>query len=451
MGERKGDAMTRRFCDGLRRRDFLRVGAAGLFGTTLTLPELLRLQASASTRGRSPSDASLIFLFLHGGLSTIDTFDLKPDAPAEFRGDFRPVATNVPGIQIGEHLPRTARQMDKFSLIRSFRHHNSDHGPADHYMLTGYFPQAGFNPGLKPNNQRPAHGAIIARKLGPRGSVPPYVCLPRMHPSCGPAYLGSGAAPFVIDADPSAPNFSVPDLVPPAVLPANRLEARRQLLAQVDRYREAAEVQANRHAQAVSHFQREVFNLMTSPAARRAFDIHQEQDRLRDEYGRTSLGQSCLMARRLVEAGVRCVTIDHSNWDTHDNNFATLSRDLLPALDGALATLFRDLADRGLLARTLVVVTGEFGRTPRINRNAGRDHWGPVFTVALGGGGIRGGRVVGRSDARAERPADAPHGPEDLAATMYHLLGIDPGEEFLTPEGRPVRIVNNGRVMHELL
>jgi hypothetical protein len=341
--------------------------------------------------------------------------------------------------------------MDKFSLIRSFRHHNSDHGPADHYMLTGYFPQAGFNPGLKPNNQRPAHGSIIARKLGPRGGVPPYVCLPRMHPSCGPAYLGSGAAPFVIDADPNAPNFSVPDLVPPAVLPANRLEARRQLLARVDRYREAAETQANRHAQAVSHFQREAFHLMTSPAARRAFDIHQEQDRLRDEYGRTSLGQSCLMARRLVEAGVRCVTIDHSNWDTHDNNFATLRRDLLPALDGALSTLFRDLSDRGLLARTLVVVTGEFGRTPRINRNSGRDHWGPVFTVALGGGGIRGGRVVGRSDARAERPADAPYGPEDLAATMYHLLGIDPGEEFLTPEGRPVRIVNNGRVMRELL
>ncbi|MCI0459385.1 MAG: DUF1501 domain-containing protein [Gemmataceae bacterium] len=443
--------MTRRFCDGMRRRDFLRVGAAGLFGATLTLPELLRLQAHASERGRSTSDVSLIFLFLHGGLSTIDTFDLKPDAPAEFRGQFRPINTNVPGTQVCEHLPRTARQMDKFSLIRSFRHHNSDHGPADHYMLTGYFPQAGFNPGLKPNNQRPAHGSIIARKLGPRGGVPPYVCLPRMHPSCGPAYLGSGAAPFVIDADPNAPNFTVPDLVPPAVLPANRLEARRQLLARVDRYREAGEVQANRHAQAVSHFQREAFNLMTSPAARRAFDIHQEQDRLRDEYGRTSLGQSCLMARRLVEAGVRCVTIDHSNWDTHDNNFATLRRDLLPALDGALSTLFRDLSDRGLLARTLVVVTGEFGRTPRINRNAGRDHWGPVFTVALGGGGIRGGRVVGRSDARAERPADSPCGPEDLAATMYHLLGIDPGEEFLTPEGRPVRIVNNGRVMRELL
>ncbi|HYT91970.1 MAG TPA: DUF1501 domain-containing protein [Gemmataceae bacterium] len=442
---------SRKFCDGLQRRDFLRIGAAGIFGMGVTLPDLLQLQAHASTQGRATSDLSLIFLFLHGGLSTIDTFDLKPDAPAEFRGEFRPIATNVPGIQVGEQLPRLARQLDKFSLIRSFRHHNSDHGPADHYMLTGYFPQAGFNPGLKPNNQRPAHGSIIARKLGPRGGVPPYVCLPKMHPSAGPAYLGSGSAPFVIDADPNAPNFVVPDIVPPPTLAADRLEGRRQLLAQLDRYRQSAEVQANRHAQAVSQYQRDAFTLMTSPAARRAFDIAAEPERLRDEYGRSSLGQSCLMARRLVEAGVRCVTVDHSNWDTHDNNFATLRRDLLPALDSALSTLFRDLSDRGMLGRTLVVVTGEFGRTPRINRNAGRDHWGPVFTVALGGGGLRGGRVVGRSDARAERPAADPYGPEDLSATMYHLMGIDPTEEFYTPEGRPVRIVNNGRVVRELL
>jgi len=437
------------FCDGIRRRDFLRLGTAGLFGMGFTLPGLLEMQARAAGQGRG--DLSLIFLFLHGGLSTIDTWDLKPDAPAEFRGDFRPIDTNVPGIRIGEHLPRTARQMDKIALIRSFRHHNSDHGAADHYVLTGYFPQAGFNPGLSPNNQRPAHGSIIARKLGPRGGVPPYVCLPKMHPSAGSAYLGSTVAPFVIDADPNAPDFSVPDIVPPPALAANRLEARRELLRRLDRYQQAVETQANHNARAVSDYQREAFNLMTSPAARRAFDIQAEPDRLRQDYGRNSLGQSCLMARRLVEAGVRCVTIDHSNWDTHDNNFRTLRSSLLPALDGGLSTLFRDLADRGMLATTLVVVTGEFGRTPRINGNAGRDHWGPAFTVALGGGGIHGGRVIGRSDARAERPISDPHGPEDLAATIYHLMGIDPGEEFYTPEGRPVPIVNHGRVMHELL
>jgi hypothetical protein len=441
----------RRFCDGLPRRNFLRLGTASLFGMGFGLPGLLELQARARASGRTTPDVSLVFIFLRGGMSTIDAWDLKPDAPAEFRGEFRPGRTNVPGIQICEHLSRIARQMDKFSLIRSFRHHNSDHGPADHYILTGYFPTAGFNPSLSPNNQRPAHGAIISRKLGARGGVPAYVCLPRMHPSAGPAYLGPAYAPFVIEADPNAPNFAVPDVVPPPALPADRLEARRQLLHHIDRFEQSLEVQANHHARAVSEFQQAAFRLMTSPAARRAFDIAQEPDRLREEYGRNSLGQSCLMARRLVEAGVRCVTVEHSNWDTHDNNFATLRRDLLPALDAALSTLFRDLAERGLLARTLVVVTGEFGRTPRINRNAGRDHWGPAFTVALGGGGIHGGRVVGRSDARAERPAETPHGPEDLAATMYHLLGIDPNEEFYTPEGRPVRIVNNGRVIHELL
>jgi uncharacterized protein (DUF1501 family) len=439
------------FCDGLPRRDFLRLGTAGLFGLGLTLPGLLEGRARAAARGTRTRDVSLIFVFLHGGLSTIDSWDLKPEAPVEFRGEFKPIATKVSGVQIAEHLPRVAGQVDKFSLIRSFRHHNSDHGPADHYMLTGYFPQSGFNPGLSPNNQRPAHGAIIARKLGPRGSVPPYVCLPKMHPSAGPAYLGSAAAPFVIDADPNAPNFAVPDIVPPPALSARRLDARKQLLARIDRFQKSAEARANDAAQAVSVYQQKAFALMTSPAAKKAFDIHAEADKLRDEYGRNSLGQSCLMARRLVEAGVRCVTIDHSNWDTHDNNFQTLKRSLLPTLDAALSTLFRDLSDRGLLARTLVVVTGEFGRTPRINKNAGRDHWGPAFTVALGGGGIQGGRVLGKTDARAERPARDPLGPEDLAATVHRLLGIDPREEFYTRDGRPVPIVNKGKVIDALL
>jgi uncharacterized protein (DUF1501 family) len=437
--------MTRkRFCDGIHRRDVLRIGTASLFGMSLGLPELL--QASQGRR-----DVSMIFLFLHGGLSTIDSWDMKPDAPAEFRGEFSQIDTNVSGIRVCEHLPKSAHQQDKFSLLRGFRHHNSDHGRADHYVLTGHFPGAAFNPNITPNNTRPCHGSVISRKLGPKNGVPPYVCLPKIHPSGGPAYLGSTAAPFVIDADPNAPNFAVPDIVPPATVAASRIENRRRLLEDVDRYRESLEVSANRQARAVSDYQREAFNLMTSAATRRAFDIHSESARLRDEYGRNTLGQSCLMARRLIEAGVRCVTIDHSNWDTHDNNFNTLKRELLPALDGGIATLFRDLADRGLLESTLVVITGEFGRTPRINQNAGRDHWGPSFTVAVGGGGTRGGRAIGASDRRAERPAENPHGPEDLAATIYHLLGIDHREEFHTPEGRPVPIVLGGRVIDELL
>jgi uncharacterized protein (DUF1501 family) len=438
------------YCDGIRRRDFLRVGAAGLFGASFA-PAIELAQLRAAEENRTPKDVSLIILFLRGGMSTIDTFDLKPDAPAEFRGEFRPIATTAPDIRICEHLPHIAAQMDKISLIRSFGHGDSNHGLADHYMLTGYKPGPGFTPTISPNNQRPAHGAVIARKLGPRGSVPPYVCLPQPHPSTGSAYLGPACAPFAISSDPAAVNFSVPDILPPLSLDATRLDRRRQLLAQVDQFQRSVESRANASARSVSLFQHKAFDLMVSPEAKRAFDIQAEPAALRDEYGRHTLGQSCLMARRLVEAGVRCVTIEHTNWDTHDNCFFVLKNELLPALDSGLATLFRDLADRGQLERTLVVATGEFGRTPRINKNSGRDHWGAGFTVVLGGGGLRGGVAAGTSDSRAEKPADNPYGPEDLAATIYRQLGINADEEFITPEGRPVKIVNQGRVIHELV
>ncbi|MBL8865183.1 MAG: DUF1501 domain-containing protein [Planctomycetia bacterium] len=432
-----------RYCDGLSRRDSVRLGTAALFGLPFTARNLLAADAK--------KDVSLIYVFLHGGLSTIDTFDLKPDAPVEFRGDFAPIPTKIPGLQVCEHLPKVAKEVDKFSLVRSFTHHNSDHGPADHYMLTGYFPGPGFNGGLSPNNHKPAFGAILSKKLGPRGSVPPYVCLPKMHPSAGSAYLGAAHAPFIIDGDPSAANFSVPDLAPPPVVAADRLDDRRKLLDTVDRFQKSAESRANAAAGAVETFRDKAFDLMTSADAKKAFDIAAEPEKLRDAYGRHSLGQSCLLARRLVEAGVRCVTVDHSNWDTHDGNFRTLKDSLLPQFDSAIATLFRDLADRSLLASTLVVVTGEFGRTPRINKNAGRDHWGPGFTVLLGGGGLKNGVVVGATNARAERPIDAPYGPEDLAATLMGRLGIDPQSEFHTPDGRPIMVVNNGKPIRELL
>src|SRR6185437_4089931 len=266
------------------RRDMLRVGAATLFGASFSLPSLLQRQAPARETdggGDAADDVSLIIVYLKGGLSTIDTFDLKPDAPAEFRGDFNPISTNVPGTLVCEHLPRVAGQMDKFSLIRSFGHRNSNHGEADHYMLTGYHPAAGFNPSLRPNNQRPSHGSIVARKLGPRGSVPAYVCLPRMHESGGPAYLGAAAAPFVIEADPAAPDFSVPDVVPPLTLDARRLGSRRELLSRVDRYQKSAELAANSRAAAVGVFRQRAFELMTSPEAKRAFDLHAEPDALR--------------------------------------------------------------------------------------------------------------------------------------------------------------------------
>ena len=444
--------MPRHFCDGFSRRDALRIGVASAPGFGLTLSSLLQGQAAAAESANSSRDnVSLIILFLKGGLSTIDTLDMKPQAPVEFRGDFDPIATNVPGIEICSHLPRLARHADKFALLRSFTHANSDHGPADHWMLTGYAPRAGFNPNLKPNNQYPSLGSIVSRSLGPRGSVPPYVCLPRMHSSCGPAYLGPTASPFVVEADPNAPDFTVPDLLPPLTVDANRLDSRRELLQTVDRFTRSNEAKANSAALTTSTFRDKAFNLMVSPQTKAAFDIAAEPDALRREYGRHSLGQSCLMARRLVEAGVRCVTIDHTNWDTHYDNFNVLKNDLLPHLDSGLTTLLRDLHDRGMNERTMLVVMGEFGRTPRVNKDAGRDHWGPSNCILLSGGGVRGGTVVGETNARGEKPVGDTTGPADLAATMFDSLGINPELEFHTPEGRPVKVTNNGRVIRELL
>jgi hypothetical protein len=441
----------RSFCDGITRRNMLRVGGAGLLGSSLTLPDLLQRSARAADPANKADDVSVIIVFLHGGLSTIDTLDLKTEAPVEFRGDFNPIPTSVPGLSVCEHLPTLAKTAHRFSLIRNFTHSNSDHGAADHYMLTGYRPSAAFNGSIKPNNQKPAHGAIIARQLGPRGGVPPFVCLPVMHPSCGPSYLGATCAPFVVESDPNSPNFKVPDLVPPLVVDAERLDARKSLLDSVDKFRKSIDVAANSKAFQRSKFQEKAFELVTSAATRKAFDLGSESASLRDEYGRTTLGQSCLMARRLVESGVRCVTVDHHNWDTHYNNFHVLKNDLLPQLDSGLSALLRDLDDRGTLSKTLVAVFGEFGRTPRVNKDAGRDHWGPSNAILLAGGGIKPGVVVGKTNQLGEKPEGPSHGPEDLSATIFHLLGIDSTIEFYTPEGRPVPIVNNGRVMQDVL
>ncbi|MCB1242057.1 MAG: DUF1501 domain-containing protein [Verrucomicrobiales bacterium] len=438
----------RRFCDGVNRRDFLRIGAAGGLGMHLPLARLL---AAESDPRAARQDVSFIYVFLTGGLSTIDTFDLKPDAPSNIRGTFQPRRTNVPGIHVSGQIPNIAGVMDKFSLVRSFGHRNAGHGQADHYMLTGYHPNAAFNTGLKPNNQQPSLGSVIANEQGSRGNIPPYVCLPTMHNSASAAYLGPKAVPFVIEADPAAPGFEVPDLQPPLAVDASRLEDRRGLLSKVDRFQRSAEQQGNENARQLGAFSERAVDLMTSQQAKQAFDIHQEKPSLRDAYGRNTLGQSCLMARRLVEAGVRCVTIEHSNWDTHTANFSTLKDDLLPKLDLAMSSLFRDLADRGLLEKTIVLFTGEFGRTPQINKDAGRDHWSRCFSIALGGGGIQGGRAVGKSDKWAMDPAEDAYGPEDMAATIYHLLGIPPHKEMITPEGRPVMLSNGGRLIRELL
>ncbi len=439
-----------RSCDGITRRDLLQVGFGGVCTAAgvLGLPTFAAQLAAADAIRR---DVALIILFTRGGMSTIDTLDMKPKAPAEFRGEFQPVDTNVPGIQVCEHLSGLTKVADKFSLIRSMTHANSNHGQADHYMLTGYHPSAGFNANLKPNNERPCHGSIISKMLGPKGSVPPYVALPTIHPSGGSSYLGASAAPFIVNSDPNSPDFAVPDLVPPFSVDARRLTRRQDLLSKMDRYAKTNEVNANRRAKSLNSFQSKAFELMTSKETRKAFDLFQEPDVLREEYGRHSMGQMCLMGRRLVEAGVRCVTLMHNDWDTHYNNFRVLKNDLLPHFNTAMPALLRDLDDRGLLETTMVISMGEFGRTPRINKEAGRDHWGPSNTIFIAGGGIQGGRIVGKTNSRGERPEGDAQRPEDLSATIHHCLGINPKHEFITPEGRPVAVVNNGKVINALL
>ena len=431
------------------RRDFLKIGAGGALGLSLPLNQLLAAQAAAGKNAKD--DISFIFVFLKGGLSTIDTFDMKPDAPSSVRGPFKDMSTNIPGTRICDQLPNIAKTMDKFSVVRSLTHSNAGHGPADHYVMTGYHPGPGFNTGLKPNNQHPSMGSLIASKLGPRGGIPPYICLPNMHNSGSSAYLGPQAAPFTIEADPNSPDFAVPDLLPPLAVDTTRLDDRRHLMAKIDRFRNSAEQKANTSARELGEFSARATDLMTSTAAREAFDISKEPDNLRDKYGPNTLGQSCLMARRLVEAGTRCVTVEHANWDTHYYNFRVLHDDLLPKLDLAMSALFNDLAARSILDKTLVVITGEFGRTPVINKDEGRDHWSRCFSVIMGGGGIAGGRLIGKSDKWASDPAEDPYGPEDLCATVYHLLGINPKSEMHTPDGRPVMVTNNGQVIEDLL
>ena len=385
-------------------------------------------------------------------MSTIDVFDLKPEAPPEFRGDFRPIDTTAPGLQICEHLPTLARQGDKFSLLRSFTHNNSGHGLADHYMLTGYAPSAGFQSELEAE-QRASLARIDHRPQARADRGRPALCLGRSRCTIRPARLISVRRPLL-----SWPRGTRVRPVSPCPIccrrwlsTRSRLNHRRALLDRVDRYRKRAALRANAGAKTMSAFQQKAFDLMTSAATRAAFDISAEPSAIRDEYGRHTLGQSCLMARRLIEAGTRCVMVTHNNWDTHFNNFHILKTLLLPQLNSGLGTLVRDLADRGLLETTLIVAMGEFGRTPRINSNAGRDHWGPANTLFLAGGGIRGGRVVGKTTDRGERPVGDATGPEDLAATIYHCLGIDQNEEFHTAEGRPVKIVNNGRTISDLV
>jgi len=441
------------------RRELLKVGALGM---GLGLSDLLRLHASGAAEPAS-SQRSVIILYMRGGPSQLDTWDMKPDAPAEIRGEFRPIATTVSGIHLCELLPLSARVMRHWSIVRSL-HHRPEDGPSDHsrgdqIVFTGYPP--GPN---ESDNVHPSVGSVVARQLqtqNPR--LPAYVMIPRMIPGTDAAYLGQACRPFETQADPANVGpFEVPNLGMARGLGVEVIGERRQMLSRFDALRTEADRTGT--MQAMDRYQQQAWDMLTSDRARRAFDLDAEPQHVRDRYGysksfmsRVRAGgdapgwnQRVLLARRLVEAGVRLVTVDLRWWDTHEDNFWSLENGFLPRFDQCYSALIDDLQQRGLLESTLVVAWGEHGRTPRINSSAGRDHWGNCFSAAIAGGGTKGGRIVGESDQHAGQPKTNAKIPQDVLATIYRHLGIDPNHQFLHPTGRPISILPCGQPIDEL-
>lgn len=442
-------------CDGISRRGFLKTGVLGLGG--LTLADVLKARALGDSVNPPKDERSVILIWLDGGPPQHETYDPKPDAPVEYRGPIGSMPTKFPGTRISELLPKHARLMDKISLIRSMHHTTGDHFAAAHWMLTGYFGATSVNLPI----QNPSFGSVIAKLKGPRkAGMPAYVGLPNTHsvglaPGYhGAAYLGVAYNPFNADGDPNGPGYSVPNLSLPAGLAEARLSDRQGLLNAFDTARR--DVDSSGLMDGLDDFRRQAYEMISGPAARAAFDLSKEDPRLRDEYGRHRWGQSALLGRRLVEAGVRFVTLTFDGWDWH-SSIERGMKTVLPVIDAAIATLIDDLDQRGLLDTTMVIVMGEFGRGPRINKGLpndpipGRDHWGDLMSVLITGGGLNKGMVVGSSNSKGEVPRDRPVSPEDLLVTVYNQLGINPNTAFHNRAGRPSTIGSTGSVISELV
>jgi hypothetical protein len=410
-------------CDGVSRRDFLHLGALSCLG--LSLADLFRFQALAGSPG-SKRELSCILIWLDGGPSHLETFDPKPDAPIEVRGEFKPISTSVAGIQICEHLPRTAKIMREVALIRSLTHELGNHDTGSHYLLTG-----------------------VARAL------PPYIAIPDAVPAAGSGYLPGAYSPFAIGGDPSKLDYKVRDLEPPESIGFERVNRRRTMQQTLDDF--ARDVEQSPATVSRDAFYAQAYRLLTSAEAKGAFDLSQEPRQVRERYGGRRIGTGCLLARRLVEAGTRFVTVVDNGWDMHQQIFKAMpdaffpGSGKLPALDMAYSSLITDLRERGLLETTLVVMMGEFGRTPKINAAAGRDHWPRAGSVLFSGAGVRGGQLIGETDAYGETPAERPVRPEDVAFSILKILGVDANKEYMTPSGRPLKILSEGSFIRELI
>lgn len=424
------------------RRGFLQVGLLG--GLGLTLPQFLQMEAQGAQKDYKTREGvakSVIQIFLPGGMAHQESWDPKPYAPSEYRGPFSPINTTIKGEKFSQYLKATAKVADKMTIIRSMAHGEAAHERGTHNMFTGYKPS--------PALEYPSMGAVVAHELGVRNSLPPYVCVPNVpNEFANSGYLSSAYGPFAIGADPSRADFKVRDLNLPGGVDDKRFSRRRSLLETVDNH--FRELEKSDALDSMDAFYQHAYSLISSQEAREAFNLKAEPEALRQKYGMNQPGQRMLLARRLVEAGTRFVSLTAGGWDHHDNIKNAMSR-TLPPVDQALATLISDLDERGLLDSTLVMVTSEFGRTPKINATGGRDHWPRVFSVALAGGGTHRGMIYGSSDALGAEPEEDRVEIEDLATTVYNQLGITGDKELMSPGDRPIEIVDGGNVIDGIL
>lgn len=446
-------SLIKRNCAGFSRRDFIQLGLGGTLG--LGFSDLLRMQASASaapatTTSKSPGkNINCILVWLDGGPSHYETFDPKPDAPSEIRGEFKAIPTKVPGIQFSECVPHLAGVADKVSIVRSIWHKDPNHGGGNHYLMTGMPTPTPVACGAFVTFH-PSFGSMVSYDRGLREGLPPYVSMPQVSRSGGPNFLGGQHAPFVIDGNPNSESFKVRDVVLPQAVSEGRAENRHALRRALDGMKRYADKLADDPAVTFDKFYEQGIDLVASPQAQKAFDIGLESAKVREAYGKNDLGQRMLMARRLVEVGVSFVTVYYGGWDNHTKIFETFRGDFMKRFDQGMAALIKDLDERGLLDNTMVIALGEFGRTPKVNKDGGRDHWPGAMSVLMAGAGIPRGHVVGATDAKGYYAAESVYTPEDFAASLYTKMGIDPHQVLHTNTGRPVQLVNGGRLIKEL-
>lgn len=424
----------------MTRREMLQKTAlnVGSLGTVCSLSQFLRVQAA---QGQTDPERSAILVFLGGGPSHQDTLDLKPQAPAEYRGQFRPIRTAVPGLEICEHLPRLAQRADRYALIRGITHSLADHGLGTRYLMTGNLPT--------PVVDYPMYGSIVSREMPAAKDLPSFVSIDR--PVEGPGYLGAEYGPLSTGEKPrSGQPFRVRGITLGDQISIAKYRSRNALLNDLDAAFAGYE-SLDESVRGLDRFSEQAFQIISSPRARNAFDLMLESDREMERFGRHEFGQSALLTTRLIEAGVRFVTVLLEGWDTHQDNFGTLGSRLLPGFDQSFSAMLDRLEESGRLSATSILVTGEFGRTPKVNGNAGRDHWARAMCAMMAGGPVRPGRVVGATDSKAEGPLDKGFSPDDLAATFLTSLGIDPKTEYQANVGRPITAIRNGTAIGEIL